>query len=80
MAKLAVDCWRKNIDMPREKCYKLFIEEVINMLDEINVLREKLDRQVQENASYDDVLKTSRQIDKLLVEYYKSAHSFDVIA
>ncbi len=42
------------------------------MLDEINMLREKLERQVLKNESYDAILSTSRQIDLLLVEYYKS--------
>ncbi|MBQ8043761.1 MAG: Spo0E family sporulation regulatory protein-aspartic acid phosphatase [Clostridia bacterium] len=42
------------------------------MLDEINVLREKLEMQILENESYEEVLKTSKQIDVLLVEYYKS--------
>ena len=42
------------------------------MLDKINVLREKLETQVLENESYDKILKTSRQIDSLLVEYYKT--------
>ena len=42
------------------------------MLDEINVLREKLEMQVLENKSYEEILKTSKEIDVLLVEYYKS--------
>lgn len=42
------------------------------MLDEINMLREKLEMQILANESYDEVLKTSRQIDVLLVEHYKS--------
>ena len=42
------------------------------MLDEINVLREKLEQQVLQNDSYEQILKTSEEIDKLLVEYYKS--------
>lgn len=50
------------------------------MLEEINVLREKLELQVLENESYEEVLKTSKQIDKLLVEYYKSLQIFDLIA
>lgn len=49
------------------------------MLDEINVLREKLEMQVLENESYDEVLKTSRQIDRLLVEYYKSIQSVSLM-
>ena len=50
------------------------------MLDEINVLREKLEMQVLENESYEEVLKTSRQIDKLLVDYYKSVQPSGLIA
>lgn len=42
------------------------------MLDKINVLRERLEQQVLEDESYDVILKTSQQIDKLLVEYYES--------
>ena len=50
------------------------------MLDEINVLREKLENQILENESYEAVLKTSKQIDILLVEYYKSLQTADQIA
>lgn len=42
------------------------------MLEKINVLRDKLESQVLENRPYDEILKTSRQIDVMLVEYYKS--------
>ena len=42
------------------------------MLEEINVLREKLDKQVLENAPYEDILFTSREIDNLLTKYYLS--------
>ena len=45
------------------------------MLDKINMLREKLDEQVQNNDAYDLILKTSQEIDKLLVEFYKSQES-----
>jgi len=50
------------------------------MLDEINVLREKLEMQVLENKAYEDILETSRQIDKLLVKYYKSIQPSNLIA
>lgn len=40
------------------------------MLSEINILREKLEKQLISNASYDDIYDTSIKIDKLLVEYY----------
>ena len=49
------------------------------MLNEINVLREKLEMQVLDNTTYDEVLKTSRQIDKLLVEYYNSLQTSSLI-
>ena len=41
-----------------------------NMLNKINTLREKLDRQILEDKPYDEILETSREIDKLLVEFY----------
>lgn len=44
------------------------------MLNEINVLREKLEMQILENESYENILKTSKQIDVLLVEYYNNLH------
>ena len=50
------------------------------MLDEINMLREKLENQVLENVSYDEILITSKQIDVLLVEYYKSLQQSNLIA
>ena len=50
------------------------------MLDEINVLREKLEDQILKNESYEVVLKTSRQIDILLIEYYKSMQQSGKIA
>ncbi|MBR6613445.1 MAG: Spo0E family sporulation regulatory protein-aspartic acid phosphatase [Clostridia bacterium] len=42
-----------------------------NMLNKINILREKLERQLLEEKPYNEVLKTSREIDELLVEFYK---------
>ena len=41
------------------------------MLNKINVLREKLEKQFLEDESYDKILATSREIDELLVKYYK---------
>ena len=49
------------------------------MLDEINMLREKLEKQILANESYEEVLKTSRQIDELLVEHYKSIQPAGII-
>lgn len=43
------------------------------MLNKINMLREKLDKQILEGRPYDDILETSREIDRLLVEFYKDS-------
>lgn len=40
------------------------------MLDKINMLREKLEMQVLEKESYEQILETSKQIDVLLIQYY----------
>ena len=50
------------------------------MLEKINVLREKLETQILENKSYDEILTTSKEIDKLLVEYYNSISAKNLIA
>ena len=39
--------------------------------DEINVLREKLEKQILNNESYDIIYKTSASIDALLTKYYR---------
>ena len=79
MAKLAIDSCFKIIDILLQKCYKYYMREVINMLEEINVLREKLEEQVLENASYEEVLHTSEEIDNLLIKYYNSINTFKVL-
>lgn len=48
------------------------------MLEEINMLREKLERQVVENYTYEQIVETSKKIDVLLVEYYKSLKTVDI--
>jgi len=50
------------------------------MLQQINVLREKLETQILENKSYEEILITSKEIDKLLVEYYNSISTINLIA
>ncbi|MBR5227424.1 MAG: Spo0E family sporulation regulatory protein-aspartic acid phosphatase [Clostridia bacterium] len=42
------------------------------MLDNINLLKEKLDLLLKSNASYDEIYAISKKIDELLVDYYKS--------
>ena len=44
-----------------------------NMLNKINMLREKLDKQILDERPYDEILETSREIDRLLVEFYKDS-------
>lgn len=50
------------------------------MLDEINMLREKLENQILNNESYEEIIITSKQIDVLLVKYYNSLQSTNKIA
>lgn len=47
------------------------------MLEEINVLREKLEKQVLEEESYEQIVETSKRIDALLIEYYRSLQVID---
>lgn len=42
------------------------------MLEQINMLREKLEEEVVNNAPYEQILATSRKIDALILEYYNS--------
>ena len=37
-----------------------------NMLNKINILREKLEKQMLDERPYEEILETSREIDKLL--------------
>ena len=49
------------------------MKEVENMiLDEIIKLKIKLEKQIEENEPYNEIYKTSVEIDKLLVKYYSS--------
>ena len=50
------------------------------MLEQINVLREKLETQILENKTYKEILITSQEIDKLLVEYYSGISATNIIA
>ena len=43
------------------------------MLNKINILREKLDKEILEERPYEEILETSRQIDKLLIEFYEES-------
>lgn len=40
-------------------------------VDEINILKQKLENQIQKEDSYDKIYETSVMIDELLVAYYK---------
>ncbi|MEG2348711.1 MAG: Spo0E family sporulation regulatory protein-aspartic acid phosphatase [Clostridia bacterium] len=41
------------------------------LVEEINILKVKLEDQIKKNEPYNMIYKTSVLIDKLLVEYYK---------
>ena len=41
------------------------------LIEEINLLKEKLERQLMGNDPYEKIYETSTQIDKLLVKYYE---------
>lgn len=40
------------------------------VVQDINILKQKLDDQVMKKDSYDKIYETSVEIDKLLVQYY----------
>lgn len=40
-------------------------------VQEINKLREKLEKQISKNVAYGEIYKTSREIDKLVTKYYE---------
>ena len=39
-------------------------------LKAIELLKQKLDKEIEENCSYEQILKTSEEIDVLLTKYY----------
>lgn len=41
------------------------------IIDEISFLRKKLEDQIEDKSSYNQIYETSIQIDKLLVDYYR---------
>lgn len=43
----------------------------MELVDEINILKRKLENQIQKDDSYDRIYETSIMIDELLVAYYK---------
>lgn len=40
------------------------------ILENIEKLKQRLDKEIEENASYEQILKTSKEIDELLAIYY----------
>lgn len=49
----------------------MLIGDDLVVLEKINNLKNKLEKQVIEKDSYENIYETSVAIDKLLVEYYK---------
>ena len=48
------------------------MEGMIEMLnDEICNLRDKLNKSIEENASYDEIYRISVELDELIAEFYK---------
>lgn len=45
---------------------------MVKLLNNINVLKEKLNSLLDTNASYEEIYTLSAKIDKLLVDYYFS--------
>ena len=43
--------------------------------DEICKLRDKLNKKIEENASYDEIYKLSVELDELIAKYYSSAYN-----
>lgn len=43
--------------------------------DDIEILRSKLEEQILKNESYEEIYKTSVEIDKLLIDYYNEKSS-----
>lgn len=41
------------------------------VIEELNLLKKKLEEQVRKDVSYDRIYETSSKIDTLLIEYYK---------
>jgi hypothetical protein len=39
--------------------------------EQINILRKKLDKQIELNDDYETICETSSKIDKLIIDYYK---------
>ena len=46
------------------------------VVEEIDILKKKLEEQIMKEDSYDIIYETSVQIDKLLVKYYKDLDEF----
>lgn len=44
---------------------------IFMLVEKINNLKDKLEKQVMEKDSYDKIYETSVKIDKLLIKYYK---------
>ena len=45
------------------------------LMEKIDVLKQKLEEQINRNESYSNIYETSVEIDQLLIEYYKEVKS-----
>lgn len=73
LSKIAVNNSTKNVDKKQSKWY--YYEkrgEEYMVIEELNVLKKKLEDQVLKNDPYDKIYETSTKIDDLLIEYYEN--------
>ena len=47
------------------------------LVEEIEKMKKKLEKQIKDNEPYEEIYKTSVEIDKLLVKYYNSIKEKD---
>ena len=67
------------VDNYLDKWYKEFTQKIkyfekkegyMTITEEIENLKQKLDKEIENNAPYEQILKTSKDIDVLLAKYY----------
>lgn len=63
----------KNVDKKESKWYYYQKRgDDYMVIEELNILKKKLEEQVLKNAPYDKIYETSAKIDDLLIKYYEN--------
>lgn len=52
----------------------IFLKEVVILKDEIDILREQLEKLVSDNASFNQIYDISLELDSLIVVFYKKLY------